>query len=562
MTGAELVIQLLKEQRVELVFGYPGGQIMPVYDALYNSGLKHILTRHEQGACHAADGYARVSGKAGVVFATSGPGATNLVTGLANAHMDSVPIVAITGQVPTSSIGTDAFQEADIYGITIPVTKYNYLVKDIKDLPQIFAEAFHIATSGRPGPVLIDIPKDVQFSTLDYQAGQAAEIPLLKYREQTQKDYDTEADEIVELLQKAERPVLYVGGGAVISKAHDQIRRLARQASIPVTTTLMALGVFPGDDELFLGMPGMHGTRYANEAIHYADLIIAAGTRFDDRVTGDISQFAKGAHIVHIDIDPAEHSKVIQADIPITGDLAQVLEALLKKLEGKASDSHDVWRTQIHEWKTQYPLGYKTSETRIKPQLVIELVSELTQGDAIIASGVGQHQMWSAQFYCYRHPKSWVTSGGLGTMGFGLPSSLGAQLGQPDKTVVCITGDGSVQMNIQELATASYYNIPVKIIVLDNGYLGMVRQWQEIFFERRYSETHLEHGNPDFVTVAKGCGVEGLKISQVEELRPALEQALASSGPFLLHCMVEQEENVFPMIPPGKTVHDTVLGEQ
>ena len=562
MTGSELVIQLLKDQGVELVFGYPGGQIMPVYDALYNSGLKHILTRHEQGACHAADGYARVTGKAGVVFATSGPGATNLVTGLANAHMDSVPIVAITGQVPTSSIGTDAFQEADIYGITIPVTKYNYLVKDIHDLPRIFAEAFHIATTGRPGPVLIDIPKDVQFSTLDYQAGEVRKIPVLKHREQAQKNYDAEISQIIELLKNSERPVLYVGGGAVISQAHDLIRRLALQASIPVTTTLMALGVFPGDDQLFLGMPGMHGTRYANEAIHHADLVIAAGTRFDDRVTGDISQFAKGAHVVHIDIDPAEHSKVIQADVPIAGDLAQVLDALLKGLEGEHIDPHEAWKAQIRQWKEQYPLGYKKSAVNIKPQQVVELVSELTQGDAIIATGVGQHQMWSAQFYCYRHPKSWVTSGGLGTMGFGLPSALGAQLGRPDKTVVCITGDGSVQMNIQELATLSYYNIPVKIIVLDNGYLGMVRQWQEIFFERRYSETHLEHGNPDFVTVAKGCGVEGMKVGSVEELRPAVEKMLASSGPFLLHCMVEQEENVFPMIPPGKTVHDTVLGEK
>ena len=562
MTGAELVIQLLKEQGVELVFGYPGGQIMPIYDALYNSGLKHILTRHEQGACHAADGYARVTGKAGVVFATSGPGATNLVTGLANAHMDSVPLVAITGQVPTSSIGTDAFQEADIYGITIPVTKYNYLVKDIKKLPRIFAEAFHIAVSGRPGPVLIDIPKDIQFNSIDYHPGEMRQIPVLKHRERTAQNYDAEIVQIIKLLQNCKRPVLYVGGGAVTSQAHELIRRLARQASIPVTTTLMALGVFPGDDDLFLGMPGMHGTRYANEALYHADLVIAAGTRFDDRVTGDVSQFAKGAHVVHIDIDPAEHSKVIQADIPVAGDLSQVVEALLEELEGESIDPHDAWRKQIREWKAQYPLRYQKSGMKIKPQQVVELVSELTQGEAIIATGVGQHQMWAAQFYCYRHPKSWVTSGGLGTMGFGLPSSLGAQLGRPDKTVVCISGDGSVQMNIQELATASYYNIPVKIIVLDNGYLGMVRQWQEIFFERRYSETHLEHGNPDFVTVAKGCGVEGLKVSTVEELRPAFEKALASSGPFLLHCMVEQEENVFPMIPSGKTVHDTVLGDK
>lgn len=558
MTGSELVIELLKKQGVELIFGYPGGAIMPIYDVLYDSGIKHILTRHEQGACHAADGYARVTGKPGIVFATSGPGATNLVTGLANALMDSVPIMAITGQVTTGSIGTDAFQEADIYGITIPATKYNYLVKDVKKLPEIFAEAFYIAGTGRPGPVLIDIPKDVQFSAIDYDPEAKVEIPLLKYTPKVDYEYDAELDKVVDLLRSMKRPVLYVGGGAMTSGAHEEIRQLAKNASIPVTCTLLALGAFPGDDSLFLGMPGMHGTRYANEALNNADLLIAAGTRFDDRVTGDVSQFAKYANIVHIDIDPAEHGKVIHPHVPIAGDLKEVLSALLKKLEGVDIDAHDGWLGQIAKWKQQYPLSYQQSESAIKPQYVLEQLSDLTQGDAILTTGVGQHQMWAAQYYQFQHPRSWVTSGGLGTMGFGLPSGLGAQIGQPGKTVFCITGDGSFQMNMQELVTAGHYNIPLKTIVMDNGYLGMVRQWQEFFFERRYSATHIEHGNPDFVAIAKGCGVEAFKITKPEEVRPAIEKALEISGPVLIHCQIEQEENVYPMIPSGKTVNDTV----
>lgn len=555
-TGAEIVIESLKAQGVDLIFGYPGGQIMPIYDVLYSSGIKHILPRHEQGACHAADGYARVTGKPGVIFATSGPGATNLVTGLATAHMDSVPIVAITGQVPTGAIGTDAFQEADIYGITIPVTKYNYLVKDAAKLVETIAEAFYIATTGRPGPVLIDIPKDVQLKAVEYLP--EAEIPLLKYTPEPHYNYDAELEQLVHLLCQAQRPVLYIGGGAVISGASEQIAQLARKASIPVTHTLTACGAFPDNDPLSLGMPGMHGTRYANEAIHHADLLIAAGARFDDRVTGKISEFAKNAAIVHIDIDPAEIRKVIATHISIVGDLTGVLSALLRKLERIEVCSHAPWLQQIQEWKARYPLSYKHSDVSIKPQYVIEQISDLTKGDAIITTGVGQHQMWTALFYEFHHPRSFVSSGGLGTMGFGFPSGIGAKLGRPDRTVFTITGDGSFQMNIQELATASYYKVPVKVVILNNGFLGMVRQWQELFFDRRYSETHLENGNPDFVAVAKGYGVQGFRIDRPEEVRPTLEKALTIDGPVIIDCRIEKEENVFPMIPSGGTVRDTI----
>lgn len=555
-TGAEIVIEALKAQGVDLVFGYPGGSIMPVYDELYKSDLKHILSRHEQGACHAADGYARTSGKPGVVFATSGPGATNLVTGLATAHMDSSPIVAITGQVTTSAIGTDAFQEADIYGISIPVTKYNYLVKHVENLSEVIAEAFYIAQTGRPGPVVIDIPKDVQFAACEYI--QPETVPLLKYVSEPQHAFDAEVEQLVELLRQAERPIIYAGGGAIMSNAADAVRKLAKTASIPITYTLTANGVFPSDDELALGMPGMHGTRYANEALNHADLVIAAGTRFDDRVTGNIAEFVKHATIAHIDIDPAEIDKVKQAHLPITGNLREVLEALLVKLDGVEIDPHTAWRQQVAGWKAEFPLTYEHSDSVIKPQFVIEQMSEITQGDAIITTGVGQHQMWASLFYNFQHPKSFVTSGGLGTMGYGFPSSIGAKIANPDKTVFAVTGDGSFQMNIQELATVAYYNIPVKVVILNNGFLGMVRQWQEMFFDRRYAETHLDHGNPDFVAVAEAYGVAGFRMTKPSEVRSILEQAVAVDGPVIIDCRVAAEENVFPMIPSGQTVHDTI----
>jgi len=558
MKGADIVIECLKFHGVDLVFGYPGGTIMPVYDALHRSGFKHILARHEQGACHAADGYARATGRTGVVIATSGPGATNLVTGLMTAYMDSVPLIAITGQVSTASIGTDAFQEADIYGITIPITKYNYLVKDVSKLAETFAEAFYIARSGRPGPVLIDIPKDIQLALAEYAAVAEADIPLLRYTPKPVYEYAAQLDQMVEMIRQAERPVLYVGGGAIISDACDAIQQLARTASIPVGCTLTGLGVFPDGDPLAMGMVGMHGGRYANEAIAGADLLIAAGARFDDRVTGKISEFAKRAKIVHIDIDPAEVGKIIPTDLAIIGNLKEVLEGLLVKLAPVAVDPHAAWLGQIDDWKRQYPLVRARSESTIKPQAVIQTIAELTRGEAIITTGVGQHQMWAAIFSEHHHPRHFISSGGLGTMGFCVPSGIGAQLGCPDKLVVTITGDGSFQMNIQELATAAYYNVPVKIVILNNGYLGMVRQWQELFFEHRYAHTLLEGGNPDFVMVAKGFGVEAFRVTRPGELRATLERAFALPGPVVIDCQVEKEENVFPMIPSGGTVNDTI----
>jgi len=556
LKGADIVIESLKFHGVDLVFGYPGGTIMPVYDALYRAGFKHILARHEQGAAHAADGYARATGKTGVVLATSGPGATNLVTGLATAYMDSVPLIAITGQVSTSSIGTDAFQEADIYGITIPITKYNYLVKDVSKLAETFAEAFYIARSGRPGPVLIDIPKDVQLAVAEYAPVLEADIPLLRYSPRPVYEYEAELDQLAAMIGEAERPVLYVGGGAIISEASEIIGSLARMASIPVVHTLTGVGAFPDHDPLSLGMVGMHGGRYANEAIAGADLLIAAGARFDDRVTGKISEFAKRARIVHIDIDPAEVGKVMPTDLAILGNLREVLERLVAKLA--PGNPHTGWLDQIQAWKDQYPLVHELSETTLKPQQVVQTISELTRGEAIITTGVGQHQMWAAVFSEHRHPRHFISSGGLGTMGFCIPSGIGAQLGRPDKLVVTITGDGSFQMNIQELATAAYYNVPVKIVILNNGYLGMVRQWQELFFEHRYSHTLLEGGNPDFVMVAKGFGVEAFRVTRPSELRATLEKAFALPGPVVIDCMVEKEENVFPMIPSGGTVNDTI----
>jgi acetolactate synthase-1/2/3 large subunit len=558
MTGAEIVIESLKHHGVDLAFGYPGGTIMPVYDALYRSGFRHILSRHEQGACHAADGYARATGRTGVVLATSGPGATNLVTGLATAFMDSVPLVAITGQVSTSAIGTDAFQEADIYGITIPITKYNYLVKDVGRLAETFAEAFHIACSGRPGPVLIDIPKDVQLASTDYAPVAQADIPLLKYTPEPIYDFEAEVDQLAALIAQAERPVLFVGGGAVIAEASEVLRRIARKCAMPVANTLLACGVFPADDPLALGMAGMHGTRYANEAIHHADLLINAGARFDDRVTGKVSEFAREAKVVHIDIDPAELGKVIATDLAIVGHLRDVLDRLETKLAGRPVNPHADWLDRIAGWKRQYPLVCPVQEGVLKPQQVVQAVSELTGGRAILTTGVGQHQMWAALFYKHQHPRHFISSGGLGTMGFCVPSAIGAQLGRPDELVVTITGDGSFQMNIQELATAACYRIPVKIIILNNGYLGMVRQWQELFFERRYAHTALEDGNPDFVAVAKGFGLEALRVTRTEELRPALERAIQHPGPVVVDCRVEKEENVFPMIPTGGTVNDTI----
>ena len=549
ISGAEILLECLAREGVEVIFGYPGGQIIPVYDALYDSKIRNILVRHEQGAVHAADGYARSTGRTGVCFATSGPGATNLVTGIANAYMDSVPLVAVTGQVPTFMLGSDSFQEADITGITLPITKHNYLVNDIKDLPRIIKEAFHIANTGRPGPVLIDLPKDIQVAKAKLDYPETVDLPGYK------PNYVANARQVkeaAEAIQTAKRPLLYVGGGTVISDAAVELRRLAETREIPVTTTLMGMTVFPFNHPLYLGMLGMHGTAAANFAVCETDLLIAVGARFDDRVTGKIEAFAPNATIIHIDIDPAEIGKNVRYDIPIVGDVKGVLEMLLEKVT-KAQNPE--WLSQINQWKTEYPLKYE--RTGLKPQMVVEEISDLTQGDAIICTEVGQHQMWTAQYYRFLKPRSLITSGGLGTMGFGFPASIGAQIGNPGRLVINIAGDGSFQMNIQELGTAVANNIPVKVVILNNFYLGMVRQWQEFFFNRRYSATVLEK-NPDFVKIAEAYGAKGFKITDAKDLRSTLQEAFSAPGPVVVDCHIDREENVIPMVPAGGPINKMI----
>jgi acetolactate synthase-1/2/3 large subunit len=549
LTGAQILIECLEREGVDVIFGYPGGQVIPIFDALYDARIRNILVRHEQGAAHAADGYARSTGKTGVCLATSGPGATNLVTGIATAYMDSVPMVAITGQVPTFLLGCDSFQEADITGITIPITKHNYLVKDLKELPRVIKEAFHIASTGRPGPVLVDLPKDLTVQTAKFEYPETVNLPGYK------PNYIGNARQIkdaAEAIHKAARPLLYVGGGAVISGAHQELRRLAESLQIPVTTTLMGMTAFPSGHPLSLGMLGMHGTAYANFAACETDLIIAVGARFDDRVTGNLETFAPRATVIHIDIDPAEIGKNVAVDIPIVGDVKNVLEMLFERLTPRTNPE---WLGQIDEWKRTYPLKY--DQEGLKPQRVIEELSRLTQGQAIICTEVGQHQMWTAQYYRFSEPRSLVTSGGLGTMGFGFPASIGAQIAHPDRLVVNIAGDGSFQMNIQELGTAVAHNIPVKVIILNNFYLGMVRQWQEFFFDSRYSGTVLD-SNPDFVKVAEAYGAKGFRIATLEELPVILKRALETPGPVVVDCRVEREENVLPMVPANSSIHQMI----
>ncbi|MGA1864555.1 MAG: biosynthetic-type acetolactate synthase large subunit [bacterium] len=549
-SGAKIFVDTLIENGVDTIFGFPGGAVLPIYDELYQSSVRHILTRHEQGAVHAADAYARATGKIGVCIATSGPGATNLVTGLANAFMDSVPLVAFTGQVPTPMIGNDSFQEADIYGITIPITKYNYLVKNVNDLRSVLDEAFYLANNGRPGPILVDLPKDVQVKETENYEGRKVEflsIPPPPNQEENLKQLKIAA----EAINNAKRPVLYVGGGEIISGAEAPLRELAEKASIPVTTTLMGKGAFPETHNLSLGMLGMHGTRYANYAVTESDLLIAVGARFDDRVTGDVKRFAPHARIIHIDIDAAEISKIIKVNIPIVGDAKEVLSTLCKIAEHK---EHPEWLAQINEWKTKFPLSYDKSETEIKPQYVVEQIYEATKGEAIITTEVGQNQMWAAQYYKTTTPRSFITSGGLGTMGFGFPASIGAKVGCPDRVVFDIAGDGSFQMTIQELATAVQNKINVKIAILNNGFLGMVRQWQEIFFDRRYSHTCLRDC-PDFVAIAKGYRAEGILVTKPEDVRPAIEKAIKIEKPVVIDFRVSPEENVFPMVPPGGAIN-------
>lgn len=550
LSGAEILLKSIEAEGVDTIFGYPGGQALPIYDALYDSGIRHILARHEQGVAHAADGYARATGRPGVCLATSGPGATNLVTGLANAYMDSVPMVAITGQVTRAALGKDSFQEADITGITMPITKHNFLVQDPAELAMTVKEAFYIATTGRPGPVLIDIPSDVSLSLIDYEP--PGEINLPGYKPAPDIDVK-QVIKAAEAIADAKRPLIYAGGGVVISGAHGELLRLAEMLAAPVTCTLMGLGGFPGTHPLSLGMLGMHGTKYANFAVCECDLLIAVGARFDNRVTGKLETFAPNAKVIHIDIDPAEIGKNVKVHIPIEGDVKMVLGRLLEVLRPNLKDA---WRDKIEAWKKEYPLKY-CDRGNIKPQYVIQEIFNLTKGDARITTEVGQHQMWTAQYYNFTKPRSFITSGGLGTMGFGLPAAIGVQVGCPDEVVFDIAGDGSIQMNIQELCTAVNYDLPVNVAILNNGYLGLVRQWQEMFYNRRYSQSELL--NPDFVKLAEAYGAMGIRVTRKEEVVPALKQAIQSKKPVMIDIIIDREDNVLPIVPPGESL-DKMLG--
>ena len=545
LSGAEILLKSLQAEGVDTIFGYPGGQALPIYDALYDSDIRHILTRHEQGAAHAADGYARATGRPGVCLATSGPGATNLVTGIANAYMDSVPMVAITGQVSRALLGRDSFQEADIIGITLPITKHSYLVEDPSELARVVKEAFHVATTGRPGPVLIDMPKDVSSGMFDYEASGELQLPGYSPVKDGEPGRVLEA---ARAIAAAQRPVIYAGGGVVISGAHQELLQLAELLMAPVCNTLLGMGSFPGNHPLSLGMLGMHGTKYANFAVCECDLLIAIGARFDDRVTGKLETFAPEAKVIHIDIDPAEIGKNVRVDIPIVGDVKRVLSQLLEVLQPGLGEA---WRDRIQTWKKEYPLSY-CDNGRLKPQAIIKEIYNMTEGAARVTTEVGQHQMWTAQYYTFTKPRSFITSGGLGTMGFGLPAAIGVQVGCPDEVVFDIAGDGSIQMNIQELCTAVNYELPVNVAILDNGVLGMVRQWQELFYDRRYSQTELS--NPDFVKLAEAYGAEGIRVTKPAEVAPALEQAIRSSKPVMIDFVVDKEENVLPMVPPGGSI--------
>ena len=546
------MVECLEREGVEIMFGIPGGQAIPLFDALYDSKkIRTILTRHEQGAAHMADGYSRSTGKTGVCIATSGPGATNLVTGLATAYMDSIPMVAITGQVATHLIGNDAFQEADITGITRPVTKHNYLVKDIKDLAGIIREAFYIAKAGRPGPVLIDIPVDVSRGETEFVWPEKVELRNYK---PTMKGHPNQIKKAAEAIAAAKKPVIYAGGGIVSSGASKELRSFAEKIDAPVGVTLLGLGTFPYSHQLFMGMYGMHGTRTSNLAMNESDLIIAAGSRFDDRVTGKLTHFAPNANIIHIDVDPSSISKNVPVDIPIVGDAKNILADLVKAVEAK---KHPEWRKQVAEWQKKYPLGY-IKKGRLKPQFVLEQINEITKGDAIFATEVGQHQMWAAQFLKIETPRTFLSSGGLGTMGYGFPAAIGAQFGNPGKAVFDISGDGSFQMNLQEMAIAVEHKLPVKIIILNNRYLGMVRQWQQLFWNRRYASVEIS-AQPDFIKLAEAYGAVGIRVTKDEEVKGALEKAMKiKDKPVILEFVIEREENVFPMVPAGAAMTEVI----
>ncbi|HMN02158.1 biosynthetic-type acetolactate synthase large subunit [Geobacter anodireducens] len=562
MTGARILLECLKLEGVDTVFGYPGGTVINIYDELFSfKEIRHILPRHEQAGVHAADGFARATGRVGVAIATSGPGATNTVTGIATAYMDSIPVVVITGQVPTALIGNDAFQEVDIVGITRPCTKHNFLVKDVKDIPSIIKKAFYIARTGRPGPVLVDLPKDVQIATAEFHYPDSIELRSYK---PTVEGHSKQIEKAVSLMLEARKPVIYVGGGVISGDAAGELYDFAKRLNMPVTTTLMGLGSFPEDDHQALRLLGMHGTYYANMAVTNCDMLFAVGARFDDRVTGKVATFAPHAKIIHVDVDPTSIRKNVRVDLPIVGEVKKVLSQMLKVLEEQGDKVErfltgiEPWMAEIEGWKQKHPMTYKQTTSVIKPQYVIQKLRELSEPDAIIATDVGQHQMWTAQFFTFTRARTLLSSGGLGTMGYGLPAAMGAQAAYPDRQVIAICGDGGFQMNMQELATLVQNRLPVKICILNNNFLGMVRQWQELFFDRRYSQTCMELPI-DFIKLAEAFGATGLQATKVDEVEGTIKKAFETPGPVIMEFKIAREEKVLPMVPAGASLNEMVL---